>query len=206
VTSTPFAVVKPWSRVRARPRVPVRTPGSPRWDAVGPLVPIGGRHGCRPRQARGVGESVDEELLAGAPGHVLTAAVARGQMRHSPRRRASKAARVPRPARADVLACGSGGHLPAGAAAIAPQHTWRSMGEPLGRSPQRQPVIRTPSQVLATRRKGVWCLPCPCCAGTAGTRSAKRSHAKSLHASNVPAMMPSARHGATSRMERISVG
>jgi hypothetical protein len=207
VASTPFAVARPWSPVRARPRVLVRICRAARgglpWARSSPWAGVVAvDHG---RTAASVSRSMRSPWLV-PPGHVLTAAVARGQMHHPPRRRASEAARVPRPTRVGALACGSGGHLPAGAAAIAPQHAWRSMGEPLGRSPQRQPVIRTPSQVLTTGRKGVRGMPRPRSAGAAGTRSAKRFHAKSLHASNVPAMVPSARHAAPSRMERISVG
>src|SRR5919202_3990007 len=100
----------------------------PRHD-LSPLVPIGRRRARGQGHACTIREAMDEETFTvAAIGDPLTAALARGQRSHPPRRRATESARVPRPARAAGLAWPRGCHRPASAAATDGRHSWTPIG------------------------------------------------------------------------------
>jgi hypothetical protein len=192
-----------WSRVRGRPRVHVRPCRASRrglpWARSSPVagvVPVD--HGM-PAASVSLGLRLPRPVPPRAtssppplPGEKApsTAPSCHGSSPRAsatPSRRAGMTRRVP-------SACQR-------CAALLEAH-----GGPRGRSPQRQPVIRTSSTVLATWREGVWGMPRPRVAGAEGNGSATRFHAKSLHPSHVPAMVPSSRHSTHSSIERIFVG
>jgi hypothetical protein len=129
MASSPLYGTMTFRQCQGRPRVPART-----WTASSNGTTWARTAG--PGQPYGLGEAVEEKAFPfSATGDPLTAAFARGQMRHQRPRIAMESSHVPRQVRGPGLASRPNCHWPASAAATGGRHFWTPIGGRAGDRP-----------------------------------------------------------------------